>query len=54
MVLCISDQPRNGDLGYPSTVELDDGTLLTTYYQAYGDDKYPSVLYTRWRLEEAK
>ncbi len=54
MIIAISDQPRNSDLGYPTTVELDDGTLLTTYYQAYGDDKYPSVLYTRWRLEEAK
>lgn len=52
-ILCVSDQPLQGDLGYPTTVELDDGTLLTTYYQAYGTDKYPSLLYTRWRLVEA-
>ena len=52
-IICISDQPQHGDLGYPSTVELDDGTLITATYQAYKDDKCPSVLYTRWRLEEA-
>ncbi len=53
-ILCISDQPKHGDLGYPSTVELDDGTLLTTYYQAYGEDRMPSLLYTRWRLTEGE
>lgn len=53
MIICVSDQPLTPDLGYPTTVELDDGTLLTTYYQAYGQDGYPSLLYTRWRLEEA-
>lgn len=52
-IICVSDQPQKPDLGYPSTVELDDGTLITATYQAYQDDKCPSVLYTRWRLEEA-
>lgn len=51
-IICISAQPKNGDLGYPSTVELSDGTLLTTYYQAYGKDPHPSLLYTKWRLVE--
>lgn len=51
-VICSVEQRFNSDLGYPSTVELEDGTLLTTYYQAYGDDPYPSLLYTRWRLDE--
>lgn len=53
-LLSVSDQPLNGDLGYPSTAELPDGSLITTYYQAYQDDKCPSVLYTRWKLEEEK
>ncbi len=52
-IICVSDQPKNGDLGYPSTVELADGTLFTTTYQAYGDmDRVPSLLYIRWHLEE--
>ena len=50
--ISVSDQPRNNDLGYASTTQLPDGTLLTSYYQAYKQDKYPSLLYTRWRLVE--
>ena len=41
---------NDGDLGYPSTVELKDGSLLTVYYQKYEDDKKCSMLYTKWRL----
>lgn len=40
------------DIGYPSTVELADGSMLTAYYQAYENDAYTSILYTKWRLEE--
>lgn len=46
---------RNGkcdDLGYPSTVELDDGSLLTVYYQYEEQDDYASILYTKWNLNE--
>ena len=43
---------RGGDLGYPATVELDDGSLMTVYYQKYEDDANCSILYTRWRLGE--
>ena len=43
---------RGGDLGYPATVELDDGSLFTVYYQKYNEKEKPSILYTRWRLEE--
>lgn len=41
------------DLGYPSTAELADGSLITVYYQRYGEDKFNSILYTRWSLDEA-
>ncbi len=54
MVLNVSDTPANADLGYPSTVELSDGTLITAYYQTYKNDKYPSFLYTKWKLTEAE
>jgi hypothetical protein len=40
------------DLGYPSTVELADGSLLTVYYQKYEDDPKCSMLYTKWRLKK--
>ena len=50
IIISESSDPSDFDLGYPSTARLEDGTLITTYYQAYGEDKTPSVLYTRWRL----
>ena len=40
------------DIGYPSTVELSDGSMLTAYYQTYGDDQFTSILYTKWSLDE--
>jgi hypothetical protein len=33
ITLCLADNSGIGDLGYPSTVELSDGTLITAYYQ---------------------
>ena len=49
-VLHNAKNEKDGDLGYPSTVELDDGSLLTVYYQKYEDDLNCSILYTRWNL----
>jgi len=45
---------RYGDHGYPASVELSDGSILTVYYMAWGDDPYTSVLYTKWRLGETE
>lgn len=42
---------NDGDLGYPATVELDDGSLITIYYQKYENDAKCSILYTKWKLE---
>lgn len=39
-----------GDLGYPASVELSDGSILTVYYQRYADDTTTSILYTKWRI----
>lgn len=55
--LCIDDTAPDWDLGYPSTVELSDGSLLTVYYQKYVDengnaDAKTSLLSTRWTLPE--
>ena len=38
------------DMGYPSTVENDDGTLLSVYYQAEKQDEKPCLMATKWRL----
>jgi len=42
---------KNGDMGYPASVELSDGSILTVYYQIYNDDDFPSILCTRWRIK---
>ncbi len=46
----ILSDARNGDLGYPATTELADGSLVTVYYQPYGDDLRTSILYTKWKI----
>lgn len=38
------------DCGYPSSVELSDGSILTVYYQKFENDNYNSILSTRWKL----
>ena len=48
----VLDESPSGDLGYPSTAELEDGSLMTVYYQRYENDKKCSVLFTKWRLNE--
>jgi sialidase-1 len=39
------------DLGYPSSVRLDDGSILTAYYQAEKLGQPPCLMTTRWRLK---
>ena len=46
----IRDDGPDADLGYPSTVELGDGGLLTVYYQKVAGDEKASLLCSRWRL----
>lgn len=48
----LRDDGPDSDLGYPSSVELEDGSILTVYYQKPTSvtDKC-SVLWTRWRLD---
>ena len=50
----IGPEAPDTDQGYPSTVELSDGDLLTVYYQKVPGDNYCSILYTRWNLSELK
>ena len=40
----------SGDLGYPSTVQLSDGSLLTVWYERMADNKNAVLRQARWRI----
>jgi hypothetical protein len=46
----LRDDGPDWDLGYPSTVEMADGSLFSVYYQKMPGDHRPSLLYSRWQL----
>jgi hypothetical protein len=46
----IRDDGPDGDLGYPSTVELADGSLFTVCYQKAAAGEKCSLLWSRWEL----
>lgn len=46
----IRDDAPDWDLGYPSTVELADGSLFSVYYQKYAAGEHCSLLWSRWQL----
>jgi len=49
----IRDDGIDWDLGYPSTVELSDGSLLSVYYQkVHGNNTNCGVLYSVWNMPE--
>lgn len=48
----ILDQEINGDLGYPASAALNDGSILTVYY-AHPDEKSPAVIMqVIWKYSE--
>lgn len=47
----IRDDGPDGDLGYPSTVELADGSLFTVCYQKAAAGEKCSLLWSRWTLQ---
>ena len=49
--ITISSDGKDGDLGYPSTVELGDGTLLTVWYQSMVAPTRAALFQAKWRLE---
>jgi len=48
--ITISADGIGGDLGYPSTVELTDGTLLTVWYESMAGKKHAVLRQATWRL----
>jgi len=47
----LRDDAENDDLGYPATVELSPGEMLTVYYQIDRPGEKPSIMATRWSME---
>jgi len=50
--LVVAGDGRSGDLGYPSTVELDDGTLVTVWYENMAGSDYAVLRQAHWRIVE--
>ena len=48
----VRDDGPDWDLGYPSTVEMGDGSLFTVCYQKVPGDRKCSLLWSRWKLPE--
>jgi len=48
--IILRDDAPNGDLGYPSTVEIAPGELLSIYYQIDQPGEKTSFIATRWSL----
>lgn len=41
----------SNDIGYPSTIELDDGSLLTVFYAIPVEGETPVIMQQKWRFE---
>jgi Neuraminidase (sialidase) len=48
--LSISDDGSSGDLGYPSTIELSDNSLLTVWYEKVSSNRFAVLRQTRWTI----
>lgn len=49
--MVLSAKEDGYDLGYPSTVQLRDGTLLTVWYEKMKESPHAVLRQARWRLE---
>jgi hypothetical protein len=50
--MTISADGAGGDLGYPSTVELDDGSFLTVWYERTKDSPAAVLRQAHWELSD--
>ncbi len=48
--LRLYEAAESDDLGYPSTIEFDDGTLLTVFYATDSDDNPCEIMQQRWKI----
>ena len=54
IVLSEQDGGNSWDMGYPSTVQLKDGSLVTVYYQVMKPYEKPCLMATKWRLGKSR
>ena len=48
--IILRDDGPDGDLGYPCSVELPGGDILTVYYQKRPGESLTSILWTQWHI----
>ncbi|MBS0201678.1 MAG: exo-alpha-sialidase [Planctomycetes bacterium] len=48
--IILNSDAASGDMGYPSTVECGDGTLVTVWYERLKDSPNAQLRQARWRL----
>ena len=49
--MILSGDGAGGDLGYPSTVELADGTLVSVWYESLKGNSHAVLRQARWKIE---
>lgn len=52
ITLCLAVPQEGADLGYPASVQLEDGSIFTIYYQVAAEGEMPCIMGTHWRLNE--
>lgn len=54
--IVLRDDTKDADLGFPTSVELEDGSIFTVYYQFNEHngvlDKQASIMATTWRIDD--
>jgi hypothetical protein len=48
--MTVSGDGAGGDLGYPSTVQLDDGALVTVWYEKLAGSTLAVLRQASWRI----
>ena len=48
--IIVSGDGAGGDLGYPSTVQLDDGSLVTVWYEKLAKSSFAVLRQAQWTL----
>ena len=49
--ILLTTDAYSGDMGYPSSVECEDGTLVTVWYERLKESPLAQLRQTRWRLK---
>ncbi len=52
--MILTNDATSGDLGYPSTVECNDGTLVTVWYEAGKEQPLAQLRQARWKLSSRR